>query len=221
MKLSKLAFVLKRDFFEKCYSAAKENDVGIYIKTDAEMFKIIEEETEDGKFYGLMDRNLCETDDNYLQVIPYITLMDRVTGNIFVYTRGEKGDESRLHGKCSVGIGGHIDNSITTTFVDLVLQETIREIKEEVGYDFDDNDVIKLKESIENESHFIYSENDDVSLVHIGLSVVFDVDVSKLNNFEDGVITKGLWMDPESLYDTDLPFTLEDWSKLSLELLYN
>lgn len=51
-------------------------------------------------------REECEDDSTLKQIIPYLllTCLDKV----FTYVRGVKAGESRLHGKLSFGIGGHI-----------------------------------------------------------------------------------------------------------------
>jgi len=56
-------------------------------------------------------RELVEQDPNFKQLIPYLILFSRDTaGNstVFRYRRGVAGQESRLHFKRSLGIGGHV-----------------------------------------------------------------------------------------------------------------
>jgi predicted NUDIX family phosphoesterase len=63
---------------------------------------------------SLVDRAVCETDLSTVQLIPYIALVDVSNDETkyFVYTRGKASGEGRLVGKCSIGIGGHMEDSM-------------------------------------------------------------------------------------------------------------
>lgn len=52
-------------------------------------------------------RGDCETDPTYRQIIPYCVV--RSNGMILRIFRKSAGNEARLHGKGSIGIGGHIN----------------------------------------------------------------------------------------------------------------
>src|SRR5437763_15708509 len=51
-------------------------------------------------------RGEVETDPSFKQLIPYVVL--RCAGELFHYTRGASGAETRLRALRSVGLGGHI-----------------------------------------------------------------------------------------------------------------
>src|SRR2546422_7572502 len=53
-----------------------------------------------------MNRSDAEQDRRYKQLIPYVLIICH--GRILRYRRGRGGQETRLHGLYSVGIGGHI-----------------------------------------------------------------------------------------------------------------
>jgi hypothetical protein len=53
-----------------------------------------------------LNRTDAEQDKRYKQLIPYVLIL--CNGRILRYRRGKKGQETRLHGFYSVGIGGHI-----------------------------------------------------------------------------------------------------------------
>ena len=59
--------------------------------------------------YEVKRRGDMEEDPNYKQLIGYVLLKDEVTGEVLVYKRLVGGGEARLHGKASVGIGGHMN----------------------------------------------------------------------------------------------------------------
>lgn len=78
-----------------------------------------------------MPRVEAEVDETHLQIIPYICL--RRGDDIFTVERLAKQGEARLHGKLSIGIGGHLnpEDGTTSTFANGMR----RELREEVGLD--------------------------------------------------------------------------------------
>ena len=67
-----------------------------------EIFRMLEEA---GTWIG--PRGALEEDAAYRQVIPYVVVT--CGGAVVRYLRGASGSESRLHGRVSIGIGGHVD----------------------------------------------------------------------------------------------------------------
>jgi len=73
---------------------------------------------------------------SFLQLIPYVILKHE--GRVGTYIRPDKGNEGRLHGKASIGVGGHIDledvvHEDSVVDLDQTLRlSCIREIREEV-----------------------------------------------------------------------------------------
>src|SRR6185503_11968527 len=53
-----------------------------------------------------LNRSEAEQDKRYKQLIPYVLIL--CNDRILRYRRGKGGQETRLHGLFSVGIGGHI-----------------------------------------------------------------------------------------------------------------
>lgn len=81
----------------------------------------------------MLSRAVCETDERFLQVLPYITVHDG-KGNYLSYERPVSGCEKRLHGLKSVGFGGHIDQLPNTSNIYIHLaDEAARELEEELG----------------------------------------------------------------------------------------
>ena len=78
-----------------------------------------------------VERRHAERDPSLKQVIPY-ALFER-EGGIFLMRRLGKGGEARLHGKLSVGVGGHI-NPVDGA-ADALEAGLRREIEEEVEVD--------------------------------------------------------------------------------------
>jgi len=53
-----------------------------------------------------LERAQAEHDERYLQLIPYLLLHD-ASGQLWCYQRS--GGDARLQGRCSCGVGGHVD----------------------------------------------------------------------------------------------------------------
>jgi len=105
--------------------------------------------------YLYLERNNeLENNVDYLQVIPYVWVVNKEKG-IFVYKRavgaGEYKEERHID-KYSAGIGGHIDRDTEENSANPVLDAADRELKEElimenypssefIGYINDDSDI--------------------------------------------------------------------------------
>lgn len=109
-------------------------------------------------------RAAVEYREDLRQIIPYVIL--RYKDSIAIYARTQKGGEKRLHGRLSVGFGGHVglgdailDGAILD--VDATLTRAVyRELGEEVKHSpVDQRDLIGL----------IYDHTDAVSRVHLGV----------------------------------------------------
>jgi predicted NUDIX family phosphoesterase len=54
-----------------------------------------------------LDRALAEDDPRFKQLIPYVTVADGAS--VFLMQRTDAGGDARLHGKASIGVGGHLN----------------------------------------------------------------------------------------------------------------
>lgn len=153
---------------------------------------------------SLQDRATCETDTNYLQLLPYITA---VHGNsVFMYSRGGQGGEGRLHGALSIGLGGHVEAypGGHLSLEDLLKEEARREYLEEMG--------VPAMGPIEF-THTLYDPATEVGRVHLGLHCV--VQASSLAfTPEMGAIEDGSWVPRGLLTSQSIYGRLEPWSKL-------
>lgn len=142
----------------------------------------------------LVDRAICETDESLLQIIPYIVLHDPVTYTFLSYTRGVKGEESRLHNKISIGIGGHIEEEVKETIGDTIIEAAVREIFEETGC-LVDPDIIS-QSTVKGSVSIIYTpiEEDPVSKYHIAVVLIIPVDPAECTKLEEGVIIDPKWL---------------------------
>jgi predicted NUDIX family phosphoesterase len=58
----------------------------------------------DGRY---LDRSAAEEDPAFKQLIPYVVVRDG--GAVFLMHRTDAGGDPRLHGKASIGVGGHLN----------------------------------------------------------------------------------------------------------------
>ena len=131
---------------------------------------------ENFKNYEVKRRGNMENDFSYKQLIGYTIIKDKNTGEILVYTRLSGGGEGRLHGKSSVGVGGHMHDVENKNILDIVKINAAREIEEEIG--------INISLVINNIRlvGLINDDNTEVGKVHIGL--VYIVEIDKKNVIE-------------------------------------
>lgn len=172
----------------------------------------------------LLDRPECETNTEYLQLLPYITFICQDENNnyqILIYQRGSSGDENRLHALYSVGIGGHVEDEVTddTSLLVVLTNNCVREIKEEIGLSM--SDVLPIESilsSIYCEADLLY-HNNEVGSVHLGISIVINVSKEILQNVvgENNVINN-LQLVPLTP-DTPVEYNFEGWSRLVLNKL--
>ena len=114
------------------------------------------------KRHGMyLDRPMAEDDPGYKQVIPYVVARDG--HRVFLMQRTDAGGDARLHGKASIGVGGHLNP--VDEGEDPLMAGLQREWHEELQTDW------------EPEFELIGLLNDDsnpVGAVHLG--VVFSVE---------------------------------------------
>ena len=163
----------------------------------------------------------CEQNPNYLQILPYITLYrlsEKGEVQYFMYTRGELSTESRLTGKCSLGLGGHIEE-MGDTLRESMFMGARRELMEEVG--LQNIEEITLIGAFAD-GNFLFINNHKVESYHLGLSIFLNVTDQIIESKEKGIITKGKWVTRQEI--TKLTesgeIELELWSKIVFENSY-
>lgn len=156
--------------------------------------------------FFLEDRDICETDTTTLQLLPYMIIRDQNTGKFFRYTRGQKGQESRLHGKTSLGVGGHVDTAppADCSIWRHLAMEAVRELQEEIGYSASYYFVDQLEDFLKQQNvNYMYlpESSSQVDRVHLGLIYVVNigVDADMLAKLEEGVICDPQWFTKEEL----------------------
>ncbi len=110
-----------------------------------------------------LDRAIAEEDARHKQLIPYVVVCDEE--RVFLMHRTDVGGDARLHGKASIGVGGHLNP--VDEGADALMAGLRREWTEELDADW------------EPEFELIGFLNDDtnrVGAVHLG--VVFSVEAA-------------------------------------------
>lgn len=153
------------------------------------------------------DRDICETDPSIQQLLPYIVLINSETGKFFVYGRGKGGAESRLVGKLSIGLGGHVDHPNYGNLSSLLREEAYRELKEEANVVPSAISFYKLISDQLPDGNEV-----PVGSVHIGLLGLAFVTDDDIGELEEGIILDGTWMDKTELLQNLSRF--ENWSKM-------
>lgn len=103
-------------------------------------------------------RGDMEEDPTYKQLISYVVVKND-KDEVLVYTRLKGGGESRLHGQSSIGVGGHMNPSGNLEGDQLLLENTYRELEEEIGVKPEQLGLIGV----------INDDTNPVGEVHIGL----------------------------------------------------
>lgn len=143
-------------------------------------------------------RYLMETDESYLQIIPY--LLCQYQDEFLVLERSAKASEQRLASKWSLGIGGHVrrDDMITGNIIDW----SRRELHEEVS--------IAQEPPIEVVG-LVYDPSDEVGRVHLGVIMCAHLPNKEITIKDEH--ERCFWLSrQELLHET----RLETWSRLSL-----
>ena len=172
---------------------------GFIEKNDEKTKKIIDT----FESYEVKRRGDMEEDPDYKQLIGYVLLKDVNTNEVLVYKRLVGGGEARLHGKASVGIGGHMNEVEGKTIFEMLKINAARELNEEVGVS---------EEDALNNLHFIGLINDDkteVGQVHVGVVYECKVDKQLVEVKEDDTLVIK-WMTGEEAKAED---NYETWSE--------
>ncbi len=152
------------------------------------------------------NRTEAEQDPRYKQLIPYALIVCR--DRILRYRRGRGGQETRLHGLYSVGVGGHISEEDHGLFSQGPGYHDAmrRELIEEVAIDAQKEAAVAV----------INDDSTEVGRVHLGVVHVVQVADEAVAGRRSGIVG------PEFIPMTDAvkdPAAYESWSRFCLEHL--
>jgi predicted NUDIX family phosphoesterase len=113
---------------------------------------------------GYLPRPTAEDDAGHKQLIPYVVVRDGP--RVFLMERSAAGGDPRLHGKASIGVGGHLNP--VDDGEDPLMDGLRREWSEELIADFDPQFSLV---------GFLNDDSNPVGTVHLG--VVFTVEADR------------------------------------------
>jgi predicted NUDIX family phosphoesterase len=152
---------------------------------------------------SFLPRGRAEHDPSFKQLIPYVVL--RWRGEVFHYTRGAAGTETRLQALRSIGVVGHICAEDVTDAGDLYRTGLLREVAEEVD--------IQSRYA----EHVVGLINDDrtpVGQVHLGVVHVFELEQPRVGRREEALAASGFAPLSELRRDRE---RFETWSQFLLD----
>lgn len=153
-----------------------------------------------------INRSEAEQDRRYKQLIPYALII--CGDKILRYRRGKGGQETRLHGLYSVGVGGHIseeDNGLFNPGVgyhDAMRRELIEEV-----------DIDATKEMAVG---VINDDSSEVGFVHLGIVHIVPVPDESVANRRSGIVSPEFVPISEAVKNAE---AYESWSRFCLENL--
>src|SRR5437016_1167243 len=138
-----------------------------------------------------LNRSDAEQDKRYKQLIPYVLII--CNGRILRYRRGRGGQETRLHGLYSVGIGGHISEEDHGLFSScLGYHEGMRrELMEEVAIDEEKDSTVAV----------INDDSTEVGYVHFGVVHVIRVGNENIVGRRSGIVNPEFIPFPQAVKD--------------------
>ena len=152
------------------------------------------------------NRSEAEQDKRYKQLIPYVLIIRN--GRILRYRRGRGGQETRLHGLYSVGIGGHIsdeDHNLFSSAADYQ-NRMRREVMEKVA----------VEDAKETAVAVINDDSTEVGCVHFGVVHIMYVASEATAGGRSGIVAPEFVSIAEAVKDAS---AYESWSRFCLEKL--
>jgi predicted NUDIX family phosphoesterase len=159
----------------------------------------------DPRHLSYRPRGEVETDPSFKQIVPYVVL--RWRDQVFHYTRGKRGTETRLQALRSIGVGGHISSNDAGLFDSPYREAMYREVAEEVYLE---------SACTERCLGLINDDSTAVGQVHLGIVHVFDLAEPKARRREQALTRAGFAPLAELRWQRD---EFETWSQFVLDVL--
>ena len=173
---------------------------GIRVADDAALKVLREAVREHGRY---VPRPAAELEPDLKQLIPYVVV--RQDPKLFLMERSTAGGDARLHGKASIGVGGHLNP--VDRGEDPLLDGLRREWSEELVAEFDPD--FRL-------IGFLNDDSNPVGSVHLGVVFTVDADGHAVSVREHEKLT-GRFATPEEVLAAWE--RLETWSQLTFVAL--
>ena len=188
-----------------CFPRKLLEDLGVFQGLSLEIEKYLPAVTSSEHILYL-NRSDAEQDRRYKQLIPYVLVICQ--DKILRYRRGKGGQDTRLHGLYSVGVGGHISEEDHGLFSNrLGYHEGMRrELMEEVA-------VAEVKDAA---VAVINDDSTEVGYVHFGVVHVMHVAHETIVGRRSGIVAPEFIPMADALKDLS---AYESWSRFCLEHL--
>ncbi len=188
-----------------CFQRQLLEELGLFQGLSLEIDKYLPVVTASANILYL-NRSEAELDKRFKQLIPYVLILCH--DKILRYRRGKGGQETRLHGLYSVGIGGHISEEDHGLFSNrLGYHDGMRrELVEEVA----------IEEGKDAAVAVINDDSTEVGFVHFGVVHVMQVASEDLVGRRSGILAPEFIPIAEAVKD---PAGYESWSRFCLEHL--
>ena len=188
-----------------CFERKLLENLGVFQGLSLEVEKYLPVVTSISKLVYL-NRSDAEQDKRYKQLIPYVLMI--CNGRILRYRRGKGGQETRLHGLYSVGIGGHISDTDDGLFSkDVGYRDGMRrEIIEEVAIDPGQDSAVAV----------INDDSTEVGYVHFGVVHIMQITNEAVVGGRSGIVAPEFIPLAEAAKNGS---AYESWSRLCLENL--
>jgi predicted NUDIX family phosphoesterase len=150
-----------------------------------------------------LDRSIAEMDPTHKQLIPYVVVRDG--GRVFLMHRTDAGGDARLHGKASMGVGGHLNP--VDTGDDPLMAGLRREWAEELEADWEPRfELLGL----------LNDDSNRVGAVHLGIVFTVEADGRAVGVRERDKLS-GSFTDADGVREAW--GRLETWSQLVADAL--
>lgn len=185
-----------------CFRRNLLEELGVFHGISLEIEKYLPVVTASSNILYL-NRSEAEQDKRYKQLIPYVLILCQ--DKILRYRRGRGGQETRLHGLHSVGVGGHISEEDHGLFSNRAgYQEGMRrELMEEVA----------IEEMKEAAVAVINDDSTEVGYVHFGVVHVMHVADEAIVGRRSGIVNPEFVPIAEAVKDLSV---YESWSSFCL-----
>lgn len=188
-----------------CFRRSLLEELGVFQGLSLDIEKYLPAVTSPDQILYL-NRGDAERDTRYKQLIPYVLVF--CNDRILRYRRGKGGQETRLHGLFSVGVGGHISEEDHGLFSNhLGYHDGMRrELMEEVAIERA-NDVAVAA---------INDDSTEVGSVHFGVVHVIQVASEEIVGRRSGIVSPEFIPIADAVGDSS---AYESWSRFCLENL--
>lgn len=206
-KMDEQIIVVRRKFL---FGTDNEKDL-TFQGTEQNHSSVTELEGRMAAHYQVMRRGDAEQDPDFKQLIPYALL--HKGDRYFSYERLGGGAEQRLHGKLSIGVGGHMNQvDGIENFRQLLAANLKRELDEELIIDGADLSRIRTIGLINDDAS-------EVGQVHIGVLVILDLPDACQVTVKEKDKLSGSWRSFSMLRDKGTYERMESWSALAVDAL--